>query len=128
MSVEKWRHDRKCLRQISSNDLADAFITAMTYNMFFVCPGLVNEKQIISYEQATESVVSDAVFEYQQCQTECKHDLFADVDDFQDTAPVADEYFSSSTFAARGNIAQSLLLPSDADQMLGVRMSMSRSH
>ena len=46
--------------------------------------------------------------------------IFADVDDFQDTAPVADEYLSSSTFGARGNIAQSLLLPSDADQMLRV--------
>ena len=100
----------------------------MTYNIVFVSTGLVNEKEIVSCEQASESVVSDAVFEDQQCQMKCKQDCFADVDNFQDAVPVAYEYVSSSTFGARGSIAQSVLLPSDADQMLRVRTSMSRSH
>ena len=55
---------------------------------------------------------------------ECNHDSCRDSDDFKDTVPVADEHLSSSKFGARGSIEQSLLLPSDAEQMLRVRLSM----
>ena len=61
--------------------------------------------------------------EYQQCQIECNHDGCSDSDDFQDTVPVADPRLSFSRYGARGSIAKSLLLPSDAEQMLRVRLS-----
>ena len=54
---------------------------------------------------------------------ECKQDSVAEADDFQDTVPVADEHLSSSKFGALGSIEQSLLLPSDAEQMFRVRLS-----
>ena len=49
---------------------------------------------------------------------ECNQDFVVDAGDFQDTVPVADEHLSSSKYGARGSIDQSLLLPSDAEQML----------
>ena len=54
---------------------------------------------------------------------ECNHDGCSNSDDFQDTMPVADPRLSFSRYGARGRIAKSLLLPSDAEQMLRVRLS-----
>ena len=50
-----------------------------------------------------------------------------DNDHFKDTVPVADQYLSSSKYGARGSTEQSLLLPSDAEQMLRLRLSMPQS-
>ena len=41
--------------------------------------------------------------------------------------PVVDQHFSSSKYGARGSTEQSLLLPSDAEQMLRVCLSMPQS-
>ena len=95
----------------------------MTF-FLFIDPHVVNEKDIFSYEHDTESFVSGVLLQYQQCQMECNQDLFVDTNDVKDTMPVADEHLSSSKYGARGSIDQSLLLPSDAEQMLRVRLSL----
>ena len=69
-------------------------------------------------------MVSDGLLEYQQCQMECAHEIYDDSDSFEDTVPVADQTSSSSKYGAHGGVEQSALLPSDAAQMLRVRMSM----
>ena len=74
--VKIWLYNRKCSRPKISKDVAGVFITAMTYNICFVDPLLVDEQEIISYEHDTESFVSDVVSEYQQCRMECKHSCF----------------------------------------------------
>ena len=54
-------------------------------------------------------------------------DVSVDINNFKGTAPVADEHLSFSKYGARGSIDKSLLLPSDAEQMLRVRLSMPQS-
>ena len=58
---------------------------------------------------------------------ECTHDYFSDNDCFEDIILVADKHLSSSKYGARGSARQSTLLPSDAEQMLRVRLPMSHS-
>ena len=98
----------------------------MTYKVFYIDILLANDKEILSYENDTESFVSDVLLEYQQCQMECNHSACSDSDDFEDTVPVADTRVSISKFGARGSIAVSSLLPSDAEQLLRVRSSMAQ--
>ena len=86
-----------------------------------------SELEIILYEEDVENDLIDVLLEYQQCQMECNHEVCSDSDDFQDTVPVADPRLSSSRYGARGSIAMSLLLPSDAEQMLRVRLPISQS-
>ena len=69
-------------------------------------------------------MVSDVLLEYQQCQMECAHDMSDESDYCEDIVPVADQRLSSSKYGSRGSVQQSALLPSDAEQMLRVRMSM----
>ena len=54
---------------------------------------------------------------------ECNHEDCSDSDDFEDTVPVVDPRLSFSRYGARGSIAKSLLLPSDAEQMLRALLS-----
>ena len=82
------------------------------------------ESEIISYEQDTGSDPTDVTLEYQQCLMECNHDSCSDSEDFQDTVPIAGPRLSSSRYGVRGSITMSSLLPSDAEQMLRVRLSM----
>ena len=58
---------------------------------------------------------------------ECADDMSDESDYFQDTVFVADQRLSSRKYGARGNIQKSALLPSDAEQMLRVRVSMSHA-
>ena len=115
---------RTCARQEELQSFVDAFLTAITYIIFHMESRHDIEADIISYEQDTESDPTDVSLEYQQCQMECNHDSCNGSDDFQDAVPIAEPRLSSSRYGVRGSIATSSLLPSDAEQMLRVCLSM----
>ena len=98
--------------------------------MFVTCyvdPVLSMQHDNSCYHSESESVLSEALFEYQQCQMECADDMSDGSDSVQETVPLPDHALASSTFGVRGSVQKSSLLPSDAEQMFRVRKSMAHA-
>ena len=82
------------------------------------------EDDNVSYE-IDHHLISDSIFEFQQCQMETVDPSLNDDDHFEDAIPVACLCTSSSKWGARGSFDASSLLPSDAEQLLRVRKPMA---
>ena len=118
---------RKIARRRASVGFFEAYVSAMIYLKYYVDLVTTIQDDNISYHSENESVLLQALFEYQQCQMECAGDMSDEIDYVQDTVPVADERLSSSAYGARGSEDKSALLQSDAEQMLRVRKSMAHT-
>ena len=93
----------------------------------YVDPVLSMQHDNIYYHSESKSVLSEALFEQQQCQMECVDDMSDGSDSFQDTVPIPDHSLISSQCGVRGSVQKSSLLPSDAEQLLRVRKSMAHA-
>ena len=90
-----------------------------------VDPVLFMQNDNISYHCESESVLSEILFDDQQCHMECGDDMSNGSDYLQDTAPLPDHVLASSNFGVRGSVQKCSLLPSDPEHMLRVRNPMA---
>ena len=118
---------RQHARAQTSIDVFEAYVGAIIVVTCYADPVLSMQHDNLSYHSGSESALSEALFEYQQCQRECADDMSDGSGCFQDIVSLPDHALASSTFGARGSVQKSSLLPSDAEQMLRVRKSMAHA-
>ena len=73
---------RQHARMQASINLFEAYIGAMIVVTCYVDPVLSMQPDNMSYHSESESVLSETLFEYQQCQMECADDMSDGSDDF----------------------------------------------